>query len=92
MGYAGLNPVLCNGVPAAVSSSTFSCSALIVQGSISIGVQATDFAGISPLASVSVNLQGPKLTVTFAVASDAIRVGFHYGFGNGEVYYCADHC
>ena len=63
-GLSGLTTVLCNGVPASVSSGSFSCSALIVQGAISVGVQATDVAGNVASASVSVNLQGPRLTIT----------------------------
>jgi hypothetical protein len=63
-GMSGLATVSCNGAQASVSGGSFSCSVLIVQGSISVAVQATDVAGNTASGSVSFNLQGPKLTIT----------------------------
>ena len=63
-GLSGLATITCNSTPATISSGTFSCSLQITQGSLAISVQATDVAGNSASASITANLQGPKLTIT----------------------------
>lgn len=63
-GLSGVASVSCNGTAATISNGSFSCSAQITQGSLAINVQATDVAGNTASASVTTNLQGPKLTVT----------------------------
>jgi hypothetical protein len=61
---SGIASVSCNGTPASLASGSFSCSLVIVQGVLSINVSATDNAGNTSSSAVTVNLQGPKLTIT----------------------------
>jgi hypothetical protein len=61
---SGLATVTCNGTPAPVTSGTFSCSLQLVQAVLSINVVATDVAGNTSSTGITVNLQGPKLTIT----------------------------
>jgi hypothetical protein len=63
-GLSGVAAVSCNGTPATFSSGSFNCTLQITKGSLSVSVQATDVAGNTASASLSVNLQGPKLTIT----------------------------
>ena len=56
---SGVSRVTCNGSPAAISSSNFTCSVLLTQGANSIAVQATDAAG---------NASSSPLSLTFAPA------------------------
>jgi len=63
-GLSGLSSVLCNGVTATVSGASFTCALLITQGSLGVSVTATDVAGNTASASITANLQGPKLTIT----------------------------
>src|SRR5262249_40951233 len=69
-GLSGLAAVTCNDSPAAISGSSFSCSVQITQGSLTISVQATDVAGNTASSSITVNLQGPKLTITSPASLD----------------------
>lgn len=62
---SGVSTVTCNGSPAAVTGSNFTCTVMLTQGANSISVQATDVAGntsISPLALAF--LPAPQLTIT----------------------------
>ncbi len=61
---SGLATVTCNGTPAPVTSGTFSCSLQLVQAVLSINVVATDVAGNTSSTGITINLQGPKLTIT----------------------------
>jgi hypothetical protein len=61
---SGVAVVTCNGTPASLSSGGFSCSLVIEQGVLSINVSATDVAGNTSSTGITVNLQGPKLTIT----------------------------
>ena len=61
---SGIASISCNGTPASLTSGGFSCSLVIVQGVLSINVSATDVAGNTSSTSITVNLQGPKLTIT----------------------------
>lgn len=56
---SGVSTVTCNGSPAAISGSNFTCSVLLAQGANSISVQATDVAG---------NTSSSPLSLTFAPA------------------------
>jgi|GEM_PF-1446207 len=61
---SGIASISCNGTPASLTSGGFSCSLVIVQGVLSINVSATDVAGNTSSTGITVNLQGPKLTIT----------------------------
>jgi hypothetical protein len=56
---SGVSQVTCNGSPAAVSGSSFTCTVLLTQGPNSISVQATDVAG---------NTSSSPLSLTYAPA------------------------
>jgi uncharacterized Zn-binding protein involved in type VI secretion len=60
---SGVASVLCNGTPAAVSGTSFSCAASLVTGANTIKVQATDIAGNSNSATTSVTFVSP-VTIT----------------------------
>lgn len=62
---SGVSQVTCNGSPAAVSGSNFTCSVLLTQGPNSISVQATDIAGNSSSSPLSLTyLPAPQLALT----------------------------
>ena len=53
---SGLATVLCNGSPASLSASTFSCDVPLTNGPNTITVEATDLAGNQGSSSITVNL------------------------------------
>lgn len=69
-GLSGLSAVSCNGTPASITGGSFTCSLQIQRGSLAISVQATDVAGNTASASVTTNLQGPKISITSPTALD----------------------
>ena len=52
---SGLADVICNGVPAAVTNSTFTCALLLNEGPNEIVAQATDVAGNQSFSSITVS-------------------------------------
>jgi IPT/TIG domain/Glucodextranase, domain B len=56
---SGTSAMTCNGVPASVTSGTFSCNVSLTAGVNLIGIRATDFAGNAVGSNVHVNLTGP---------------------------------
>src|SRR5258708_4674349 len=61
---SGVAGVTCNGTPATVTGSSFTCSFQITQGSISITVAVTDVAGNVTNAVLGVSLQGAHLSIS----------------------------
>ena len=56
---SGIATVLCNGNPASLSASTFSCDVPLTSGPNTITVQATDIAGNTGSSSIAVTLGQP---------------------------------
>src|SRR3989338_2680414 len=56
---SGIATVLCNGNPASLSASTFSCDVPLTSGPNTITVQATDIAGNTSSSSIAVTLGQP---------------------------------
>jgi hypothetical protein len=63
-GLSGLATVSCNGTAATISGGNFTCPLQITQGSLAVTVTASDVAGNNATASITANLQGPKVTIT----------------------------
>jgi len=62
---SGVSTLTCNGTPAAISGSNFTCTVLLTQGPNSISVQATDVAGNSSAAPLALTyLPAPKIALT----------------------------
>lgn len=62
---SGISTVSCNGSPAAISGSNFSCTVLLTQGANSISVQATDVAGNSSSSPLALTyLPAPQIAIT----------------------------
>ena len=62
-GLSGIATVLCNGSPASLSASAFSCDVSLTDGPNTITVEATDVAGNTGSSSITVNRQ-PQAAVT----------------------------
>ncbi len=64
-GVSGVASVTCNGTPAAISGSTFTCTVTLVSGSNSISVQATDVAGNTSTSPLTLTYApAPQITIT----------------------------
>jgi hypothetical protein len=62
---SGVSQVTCNGSPAALSGSHFTCTVLLAQGPNSISVQATDAAGNSSSSPLSLTYApAPQIAIT----------------------------
>ena len=62
---SGISTVTCNGAPAAILGSNFTCNVLLTQGRNSISVQATDVAGNSSASPFALTyLPAPTVTIT----------------------------
>jgi hypothetical protein len=61
---SGIASATCNGSPATLSASSFSCNLTLTAGLNTIIVQATDIAGNSAAISIPVTLSTPTLTIS----------------------------
>ena len=61
---SGIASVSCNGTPASLASGSFSCSLVIVQASFFDQCIGYRQCGNTSSSAITVNLQGPKLTIT----------------------------
>jgi len=60
---SGIATVLCNGSPAALTTSTFSCDVPLTDGPNTITVEAADIAGNTSTSSITVNLSTVQVAV-----------------------------